>query len=113
LEIEKTFEKYNPLFKRREVSITVNHTSAGTPKLIDVKKAVATMYKVAEDAVYVTEMKTQTGTNHTKGEVEIYDDPERAKQLVQKYIQTRNTATRNEKKGEQPAAKKKEAKKKA
>lgn len=111
MEIKKTSEKYNPLLKRREVSFLVNHTASGTPKLYEVKKALTAMYSTAEESVYITEMNTLTGTNQTRGKVEVYDNPERAKQLVPKYIQSRNIANRNEKKGEKPAKKGKGARK--
>lgn len=71
------------------------------------------MYGIVDEAVYITEMNTLTGTNQARGKVEVYDSPERAKQLVPKYIQSRNIANRNEKKGEKPAKKGKEEKRKA
>jgi len=113
LEIKKTSETYNPLLKRREINFLVDHASSGTPKLFEVKKTLAAMYNAAEETVYITELDTLTGTNQTKGKVEVYDSPERAKQLVPKYIQSRNATTRNEKKGEKPAKKPKAEKKKS
>jgi small subunit ribosomal protein S24e len=113
LEIKKTAEKYNPLLKRREIQFLVNHTSLGTPKLFEVKKELVSMYGALEETVFITEMNTLTGTNQTRGKVEVYDDSERAKQLVPQYIRSRNISTRNEKKGEKPAKKGKEEKKKS
>ena len=112
MEIKKTSEKYNPLLKRMEVQFLVNHMESGTPKLLEVKKELASMYGVLDDTIFVTEMNTLTGTNQTRGKVEVYDNPERAKQLVPQYLQSRNAATRNQKKGEKPAKKGKEEKKK-
>ena len=109
MEIKKTSEKYNPLLKRREVSFLINHASLGTPKLFEVRKALATMYSVVDEDVYITKINTLTGTNQTRGKAEVYDNPERTKQLVPKHIQSRNMSTRNEEKGEKPV--KKEAKK--
>ena len=63
------------------------------------------MYGVLEETVFITEMNTLTGTNQTRGKVEVYDNPERAKQLVPQYVRSRNIATRHEKKGEKPAKK--------
>lgn len=94
LEIKKTSEKYNPLLKRKELTFLVNHASSATPRLFEVRKALATMYGVNEEVVYITKLNTLTGTNQMKGEAGVYDSPERAKLLVPRYIQSRNLPNR-------------------
>ena len=105
MEIIKTSDKYNPLLKRKELAFLINHPSKETPKLFEVRKALTTMFGVEEDAVYIRKLNTVTGTNQTRGKAEVYDDPERAKLLVHKYIQSRNLAIRS-KKGEKEEKKK-------
>lgn len=108
LELKKTSEKYNPLLKRKELTFLVNHPTLGSPPLFEVKKALAAAFSVNEEVVYVKKLSTLTGTNQAKGEAEIYDDSERAKLLVPKYIQARNLPTRRkEKKGKRASTAKK------
>lgn len=99
MEIIKTSDMYNPLLKRKELAFLINHLSKETPKLFEVRKALTAMYGVKEEAVFIMKLNTINGTNQTRGKAEVYDDPERAKLLVHKYIQSRNLAVRS-KKGE-------------
>jgi len=109
MEIKETSKTYNPVFKRRELSFFIDHTSLGSPKLHEVRKALAEKYGVGEEAVYVTKLDTRTGTNSTRGEAEVYDSPETAMKVVPKHIQNRNAPSRRgkkEAKGPSPAEKK-------
>lgn len=97
MEIRKTSERRNPLLERKEIAFEIDHSSSGTPRLSEVRKALATMHKVAHDVVYVTTLITLTGTNRTVGEAEIYDSPEKARLVIPKHIQTRNLPPEEEK----------------
>lgn len=99
MEIKKVAESYNPVFKRREVSFFIDHTSQGSPKLYEVRKSLAEKYGANEDSVYVIKLGTKTGTNRSYGAAEIYESAETAGKIVPKHIQRRNTSTRREKKG--------------
>lgn len=90
MEIKKTLEKYNPLLGRTDISFAIDHPSSGTPKLLEIKAALASMLKTSQDKVYIVKMKTPTGSNQTIGEAEIYDEADRAKSTVPEHIQTRN-----------------------
>ena len=94
MEIKKTSDKYNQLLGRREITFFIEHYSEGTPKLYDVRKALAQVYGKDEDSVYVIKLKTSTGTNKTIGEAEIYDKSERAQSVIPKHIQLRNSPDR-------------------
>lgn len=98
MKLKKTSERYNPVFKRRELTFFIDHVSSGTPKLYDVRKLIADENKINEDNVYVLKLNTLLGTNRTIGMAEIYDDPERAKALIAEYIQIRNLPSRRTKK---------------
>lgn len=114
LELKKTSEKYNPLLKRKELTFLVNHPASASPPLFEVKKALAAAFNANEEVVYIKKLSSMTGTNQTRGEAEIYDDSERAKLLVPKYIQARNLSTRRkEKKGKSARAVKKSSSKSA
>ncbi len=114
MELIKTSEKYNPLLKRKELTFLVKHPASASPPLFEVKKNLAALFNAQEEAVYVMKLSGITGTNQTKGEAEIYDDPRRAKQIVPQYIQARNLSTRRkEKKGTAAPAEKKQPSKPA
>lgn len=103
-------DTYNPLLKRKEVSIEVDHDSQGTPSRVDLRKAVASKYNTKPENVYVVDVETRTGTQNSVCSVEVYDDAETAKQTVRKYIQTRNLPPEERKKVREQEAKKEEPK---
>jgi len=98
MKLKKTSERYNPIFKRRELIFFIDHASSGTPRLYDVRKLIADENSMNEDSVYVLKLNTLLGTNRTIVMAEIYDDPERAKALIAEYIQLRNLPSRRTKK---------------
>ena len=55
-----------------------------------VRETVASLYSVNIELVYITKLKSLTGTNRTQGQAEIYDRLEDAQALVPKHIQNRN-----------------------
>ena len=101
---------YNPLFKRKEVSIEVEHEGQGTPSRVDLRKAVASKFSTKPENVYVIEVDTKTGTQYADCMVEVYDDAQTAQQTVPKHIQTRNLPPEDRKKVREQEAKKEEAK---
>ncbi len=103
-------DTYNPLLKRKEVNIEVDHERQGTPSRLELRKAVASKYNTKPENVYVVDMETKTGTQNSLCVVEVYDDAETAKQTVRKYIQTRNLPPEERKKVREQEAKKEEPK---
>jgi len=103
-------DTYNPLFKRKEVSLEVEHDGAGTPSRVDLRKAVAAKFNTKVDNVYVIDVETSTGTQNAECLVEVYDDAKVAEQTVPKHIQTRNLPTEERKKAREQEEKKEEAK---
>jgi ribosomal protein S24E len=103
-------DTYNPLLKRKEVSVEVDHDGQGTPSRVDLRKAVASKYNTKQENVYVVEMQTKTGTQSALCTVEVYDDAQTAQQTVPKYIQTRNLPPDERKRIREQEAKKEEAK---
>jgi len=106
-------DKYNPLLKRKEVSIEIDHDGQGTPSRSELRKAVASKYSTKQENVYVIEMETGTGTQSAISGVEVYDDAQSALQTVPKHIQIRNLPAEERKKVREQEAKKEEAKPKA
>jgi ribosomal protein S24E len=103
-------DTYNPLLKRKEVSVEVDHDGQGTPSRVDLRKAVASKYNTKQENVFVVDMETKTGTQSAVCTVEVYDDAQTAQQTVPKYIQTRNLPPDERKRIREQEAKKEEAK---
>ena len=103
-------DTYNPLLKRKEVSVEIDHDGQGTPSRVDLRKAVASKYNTKQENVYVVEMQTKTGTQSAVCTVEVYDDAKMAQQTVPKHIQTRNLPPDERKRVREEEAKKEEVK---
>ena len=106
-------ETYNPLLKRKEVSVEVEHGGQGTPSRVDLRKAVASKFSTKTENVYVIDVETKTGTQSALCQIEVYDDARTAQQTVPKHIQTRNLPPDERQKVREQEAKKEEAKPKA
>ena len=90
LDLKVREDTYNPLLKRKEVSVEIDHEGQGTPSRVDLRKAVATKFSTKPENVYVIDVETKTGTQNAVCQAEVYDDPKTAQQTVPKYIQIRN-----------------------
>ena len=106
-------DTYNPLLKRKEVSIEVEHGGQGTPSRLDLRKAIASKFSTKPENVYVIEVETKTGMQNALCLVEVYDDAQTAQQTVPKHIQTRNLPPEERKQVREQEAKKEEPKPKA
>ena len=103
-------DTYNPLFKRKEISLEVEHNGQGTPSRVDLRKAVAAKFNTKTENVYVIDLETSTGTQSAQCLVEVYEDAKIAGQTVAKHIRTRNLPPEERKKVREQEAKKEEAK---
>lgn len=106
-------DTYNPLLKRKEVHVEVDHEGEGTPSRVDLRKAVASKFNTKPENVYILDIETNTGTQSALCAVEVYDDPQSAQRTVPKYIQVRNVPPEERKRVREEQAKKEEAKPKA
>lgn len=103
-------DNYNPLLKRKELSVEVDHNKLGTPSRIDLRKAIAAKYSTKPENVYVVDVETKTGTQSAICEVQVYDDTKIAQRVVAKHIQTRNLPPEERKRVREQEAKEEEAK---
>lgn len=71
MEIKIIEEKENPFFKRKDLSVEVNHESAATPSKTELTKVLATKYKVDKEQVVVDYMFTMKGMSKTKAKVKV------------------------------------------
>jgi small subunit ribosomal protein S24e len=103
-------DTYNPLLKRKEVYVEVDHDGQGTPTRMDLRKAIATKYGTKPENVYVVDIDTKTGTQSAICAVQVYDDTQTAQRVVAKHIQIRNLPPDERKRVKEEQAKKQEAK---
>ena len=103
-------DTYNPLLKRKEVHVEVDHDAAGTPSRLDLRKAIAAKYNTKPENVYVLNVETKTGTQSAICKAEVYDDPQSAQRTVPKYVQVRNLPPDERKRIREQEAKKEEPK---
>ena len=98
MEFKVKQDTYNPLLKRKELSLDVEHDNAGSPSRTSLRDAVAAKYGTKAENVFVIEIETKTGTQYSVCEVQVYDDPEAANRVVPKHIQIRNLPSEERKK---------------
>jgi small subunit ribosomal protein S24e len=79
-------EKYNKLLKRAELSIYIDHIKVGTPSRKDLRKFIASIYKVDEDNIIVKNIESEYGKGSSKALIYIYEDLKYAKLLEPQYI---------------------------
>jgi ribosomal protein S24E len=113
MEFKVKQDTYNPLLKRKELSLDVEHDNAGSPSRTSLRDAVAAKYATKAENVFVVEIETKTGTQYSVCEVQVYDDPESANRVVPKHIQIRNLPSEERKRMKEQQSKKTEEKPKA
>ena len=79
-------EHYNPVIGRREVVLNVFHGNEGTPSRGLLKKAIASLYNVDVNLVYIRSIVTERGSSVSRVELHIYDNPERTRAFEPEYI---------------------------
>jgi ribosomal protein S24E len=72
-------ETINPFFKRKEVTVELNHSASATPKKADLAKEMAAKYKVDETQVIVDYIVTGKGETKSVAKVKILDEKPPAK----------------------------------
>ena len=97
MNIKIVYEKENPLFERKEIRFEVNHENEPTPKLSDVKTALATKIGVNPSLIIIDSFKTMFGVGISIGDARIYKDIEKLKQYEPEYLLKRNKVIKEEK----------------
>ena len=91
MKVNITSQENNPLLKRRELTLSIEHTQiGGTPTRTEVSKQIASLLKTNPQLVYVKNLETKTGTMVAIGEANVYDSLEQAKLIEPKHIIARN-----------------------
>lgn len=90
MEIKVNGETYNPLLKRKEIALEIDHKGEGTPQRFDVRKKMASKLGAKVENVFVIHLRTSTGLQKTLCSLQVYDDPATAASTVPEHIVTRN-----------------------
>jgi small subunit ribosomal protein S24e len=106
-------EEENKLFNRKEIRFEVNHEGSDTPKLIDVRRALAQKTGTDTSHVVIDGFKTLFGIGRTIGDARIYKDMDELKDYEPNYLLKRNKIIEDEalEAGKEEAEENKEAKK--
>jgi len=90
MEIKVSNEFYNPLLKRKEISLEIEHTGQGTPQRFDIRKRMAAKLNAKIENVFVVSLDTATGLQRSTCSLQVYDDPRVASSTVPEHIAVRN-----------------------
>ncbi len=90
MEIKVSNEFYNPLLKRKEISLEIEHTGEGTPQRFDIRKRMATKLNAKIENVFVVSLDTVTGRQRSVCSLQVYDDPRAASSTVPEHLAVRN-----------------------
>lgn len=101
MELKILYEEDNKLFNRKEIRFEVVHDDSATPKLPDVKLALA--QKTGGDAshVIIDGFKTLFGIGRTVGDARVYKDMNELKDYEPQYLLKRNGLITDKKEGEE------------
>ncbi len=90
MEIKVNNEFYNPLLKRKEISVEIEHTGEGTPERYEIRKRMASKLGAKVDNVFVVALHASTGVPRTVCSLQVYDDADAASSTVPEHIVIRN-----------------------
>ena len=90
MEIKVSNELYNPLLKRKEIVLQIDHTGEGTPQRFDIRKRMASKLNAKIENVFVISLDTSTGLQRTTCALQVYDDSRAASSAVPDHVATRN-----------------------
>jgi len=90
MEIKVSNESYNPLLKRKEITVEIEHTGEGTPQRFDIRKRMASKLNTKIENVFVVLLDTSTGLQRSTCSLQVYDDPRAASSIVPEHVAVRN-----------------------
>jgi len=90
MEIKVNNESYNPLLKRKEITLEIEHTGEGTPQRFDIRKRMASKLNTKIENVFVVSLDASKGLQRSTCSLQVYDDSRAASSTVPEHIATRN-----------------------
>ena len=108
MEIKVSNEFYNPLLKRKEISLEIEHTGEGTPQRFDIRKRMAAKLNAKIENVFVVSLNTATGLQRSICSLQVYDDSHVASSTVPEHVAVRNLSPEERAKAKEAKAAKPE-----
>ena len=90
MEIKVSNESYNPVLKRKDITLEIEHTGEGTPQRFDIRKRMASKLNAKIENVFVVSLDTATGLQRSTCSLQVYEDPRVASSTVPEHLAVRN-----------------------
>ncbi len=90
---------WNPLVKRRELTIIATHIGRGTPSRREIREAISRAFNIDQRLIVIRSLQTEFGIGRSRIEVHIYNDYERLKMYEPEYILRRHEEKKKEEGG--------------
>lgn len=86
LDIRVNKYQNNPLLKRRELEITVNHDKTSTPSKKEMAENISSSYSLPASQIYVFGIKTGFGSNESVAYAHIYNSMQDLKDIEKEHV---------------------------
>ena len=90
MEIKVSNESYNPMLKRKDITLQIDHKGEGTPQRFEIRKHMASKLNTKIENVFVLSVDTLTGLQKSTCSLQVYEDPRVASSIVPEHLAVRN-----------------------
>jgi ribosomal protein S24E len=90
MEIKVSNESYNPMLKRKDITLEIDHAGEGTPQRFEIRKRVASKLNTKIENVIIVSLDASTGLQRSTCSLQVYEDPRVALATVPEYLAVRN-----------------------
>ena len=90
MEIKVSNESYNPVLKRKDITLEIEHTGEGTPQRFEIRKRMASKLNMKIENIFVVSLDALTGLQRSICSLQVYEDPRVASSTVPEYLAVRN-----------------------
>ncbi|HIH43879.1 MAG TPA: 30S ribosomal protein S24e [Candidatus Methanoperedenaceae archaeon] len=102
MEIEITGDRTNQLVGRRDIVMRIKHAGTATPGREALKSKIVALLNTKPELVVIKSIDTAFGAQESTGNVSVYTDEKRAKQMTADFLFKRGLP-KEKKEGEKPA----------
>jgi ribosomal protein S24E len=74
MDVQVINERENPLFKRKEILVSVDYKGSSTPSRADLQKILAEQFKVGVDSLEIEKIMSEVGLSKGKVWINIWND---------------------------------------
>ena len=90
MEIKVSNESYNPVLKRKDITLEIEHKGEGTPQRFEIRKRMASKLNTKIENILVVSLDPSTGLQRSICSLQVYEDPRVASSTVPEYLAVRN-----------------------